>query len=116
MRSAGWAGWRVAAPLLMATSCAPVGPPEVTLATLVSQGDAYEGVSVTTHGTVVELIGDPGDDASYAVRDDFDNMVRLVPSGWALPYRDKPVSVTGLFRGLPDSGSELVVQHIDPPP
>ena len=83
--------------------------------TLVSQGDAYDGETVTTQGTVVELSGDPGDDSAYAVRDD-DTMVRLVPTGWALPYKDQPVSVTGLVRVVPDSGPELVVQHIDPPP
>lgn len=87
----------------------------MTLATLVSEGDAYDGETVTTQGTVVEVPGDPGDDSSYAVGDE-DNMVRLVPTGWALPYEDQPVSVTGLFRVVPDSGPELVVQRIDPPP
>ena len=115
MRTAGWAGWRTAAAFLIATSCAPVGPPEVTLATLVSQGDAYQGVTITTQGTVVEVVDDPDDDSSYAVRDDLDNKVRLVPTGWALPYRNEPVSVTGLFRVVPDSGPELVVHRIDPP-
>ena len=99
----------------MATTCADVGPHEVTLATLVGQGDAFDGEIVTTEGTVVELPGDPGDDSSYALRDE-DNMVRLVPTVWAVPYEDNPVSVTGLFRVVPDSDPELVVQRIDPPP
>ena len=100
----------------MATSCAAVGAPEVTPAVLLSQGDAYDGEIVTTEGTVIELIADPGDQSSYAVRDDSDNAVRLVPSGWALPYENKRASVTGLFRLVRDGGAELVIHRIQPPP
>ena len=116
MRVAGWAGWLFAATLLMATSCAADGPPEVTPATLLSQGDAYDGETVTTEGTVIKLIDDSGAESSYAVRDDSDNFVRLVPSGWALPYENKRASVTGLFRLVRDGGAELVIHRIDPPP
>lgn len=115
MRVAGWVRWLVAAPLLMATNCAPAGPPEVMLETLLSEGDVYDGETVTTRGTVMELIGPSGAEASYAVRDDAENMLRLVPSGWAVPYENEAVSVTGLFR-LADGGAEIVIHRIHPPP
>lgn len=116
MRVAGWAGWFVAAALLMSTSCAAVGPPKVTPAALLAERDAYDGKTVTTEGTVIELIADSGADPSYAVRDDSDNTVRLVPSGWAVPYQNQRASVTGLFRLAGDGGAELVIHRIHPPP
>ncbi len=112
MSGAATAAWLLAVPLLLATACAPTRPIEVTLATLAAEQEAYDGRTVITQGAVVQARDAPGDEPYHVLQDGSQNRVRLVPSGWARDHESEVVSVTGVFRFVPDSGRELVIQRI----
>jgi hypothetical protein len=102
--------------LALAGACRPGAPAEVTLAELAFAAEDHDGDVVDVVGVVREFTVEEHDalEDHFALEDDAQNRVELVPHDAVAAFVDEQVRVVGEFTYEEARGRQIEVEEIEP--